>query len=132
MMRARTNAITISTKIERPDRLRCRRSTETKNDAIENRIAGQTVEHETPTVKTTPVVVPAEIVTPAPLSAVVTATTISTTPEYRMDPQARRLRDFLKFQPTYFYGGGNPEKATGDRIVSHRRPHKEFRTRGEA
>ncbi|KAK9153028.1 hypothetical protein Sjap_000508 [Stephania japonica] len=44
-----------------------------------------------------------------------------------MDPQARRLRDFLKFQPTYFYGGGNPE-AAGDWIVSHQRLHKELNT----
>ncbi|KAK9161151.1 hypothetical protein Syun_007492 [Stephania yunnanensis] len=49
-----------------------------------------------------------------------------TTSAFVLTPEAKLLREFLKFQPGFFYGGGDPE-AAGRWIVSHQRFQKLMR-----
>ncbi|KAK9159932.1 hypothetical protein Syun_006273 [Stephania yunnanensis] len=55
-----------------------------------------------------------------------TATTVPATSAFTLTPEAKLVREFMKFQPGYFYGGGDPE-AGGKWIVSHERFHKLMR-----
>ncbi|KAK9083069.1 hypothetical protein Scep_029540 [Stephania cephalantha] len=52
-----------------------------------------------------------------------TPTTVPATSAFVLTPEAKLVREFMKFQPGYFYGGGDPE-AAGKWIVSHQRFHK--------
>ncbi|KAK9140169.1 hypothetical protein Scep_009850 [Stephania cephalantha] len=91
----------------------------------------QGVAVETPTEIAT-AVVPLETstLTPPPTTTdQVTATPTADTPTtsaFVLTPEAKLLREFLKFQPGFFYGGGDPE-AAGRWIVSHQRFHKLMR-----
>ncbi|KAK9098005.1 hypothetical protein Syun_025050 [Stephania yunnanensis] len=55
-----------------------------------------------------------------------TPITNATTSGFILAPEAKMLREFLKFQPGFFYRGGDPE-ASGKWIVSYPRFHKLMR-----
>ncbi|KAK9142676.1 hypothetical protein Syun_012076 [Stephania yunnanensis] len=92
----------------------------------------QGVAEEAPTETATAVVVPLETSTLTPPPTTMDQVTASptadtpTTSTFVLAPEAKLLREFLKFQPGFFYGGGDPE-AAGRWIVSHQRFHKLMR-----
>ncbi|KAK9136233.1 hypothetical protein Syun_015563 [Stephania yunnanensis] len=92
----------------------------------------QGVAEEAPTETATAVIVPLETSTltppPTTMDQVTASPTadIPTTSAFVLTPEVKLLREFLKFQPGFFYGGGDPE-AAGRWIVSHQHLHKLMR-----
>ncbi|KAK9143237.1 hypothetical protein Syun_012637 [Stephania yunnanensis] len=85
---------------------------------------------EATTETATTVVAPLETSTltppPTTMNQVIATPTTETPSTFVLSPEAKLLREFLKFKPDFFHGGGDPEVA-GRWILSHQRFHKLMR-----
>ncbi|KAK9092221.1 hypothetical protein Syun_027132 [Stephania yunnanensis] len=85
---------------------------------------------EATTETATTVVAPLETSTltppPTTMNQVIATPTTETPSTFVLAPEAKLLREFLKFKPDFFHGGGDPEVA-GRWILSHQRFHKLMR-----